>query len=271
MPRPPSRPWWRLLDLNRHTKRFLRTAQTQFPGLLDVKFNTMRLIRNTMRIPFENDFNALSLFSDAGDAVFLDVGANRGQSADAILMNCKNARIHAFEPNPLLVEKLRAMFGRDERVTIHAYGLGDETTENTLVIPCYKKWVFDGLGSFERSEASDWLKPRMFFYKDRHLTLREWQCPIKRLDDLGLAPWFIKLDIQGYEYRALLGARQTICQHRPLLLIESPNAETIAFLTGLGYEYYAFKRGIFMPRVIGAPNTFFMTEETVRQVRSYIR
>jgi hypothetical protein len=56
-------------------RKLLRTLQVQFPYLLDAKFKLMRLVRNG-RTPLE-DFNALSLFPEVDDALFLDVGANR--------------------------------------------------------------------------------------------------------------------------------------------------------------------------------------------------
>ena len=42
----------------------------------------------------------------------------------------------------------------------------------------------------------------------------------------------IKLDIQGAEYSALIGARETILRHRPVLLIEEKpfNAQSAAFV-----------------------------------------
>jgi hypothetical protein len=99
-------------------RKLLRTLQVQFPYLLDAKFKLMRLVRNGLNIPFEYDFNALSLFPEEDDALFLDVGANRGQSTDAILMKRKNVRIHQFEPNKLLFEKLKGLYGRNERIMI---------------------------------------------------------------------------------------------------------------------------------------------------------
>src|SRR4051794_36403797 len=102
----PARPsWWRPQQLSRNAKKLLRTLQVHFPSLLDTKFRVMRFYRNALKAPFEYDFNALPLFHADG-AVFLDVGANRGQSTDAILMNLSNVRIHLFEPNELLFRKL---------------------------------------------------------------------------------------------------------------------------------------------------------------------
>ena len=40
------------------------------------------------------------------------------------------------------------------------------------------------------------------------------------IDSLELAPDFIKLDVEGMEYFALLGAEQTIRTHKPVIMLE---------------------------------------------------
>lgn len=40
------------------------------------------------------------------------------------------------------------------------------------------------------------------------------------LDSLDLAPDFIKMDVEGMEYFAILGAEQTIKKHRPVIMFE---------------------------------------------------
>src|ERR1041384_3739354 len=120
----PVRPnWWRPRQLSRNAKKLLRTLQVHFPSLLDTKFRVMRWYRNALKVPFEYDFSALPLFHADG-ATFLDVGANRGQSTDAILMNLANVRIHLFEPNEMLFGKLKRMFGTDDRIVLNDFGLG---------------------------------------------------------------------------------------------------------------------------------------------------
>jgi FkbM family methyltransferase len=246
--------------MNRNIRKLLRTLQIQFPYLLETKFALTRLFRNCLSIPFESDFHALSLFPDIDEALFLDVGANRGQSTDAILMARKNVRLQLFEPNQLLFKKLRDMFGNNEKIIINNFGLGDKSLENTLYIPFYNKWMFDGLASFNEEKARNWLKGRILFFNEQLLSLHKLKCQIKTLDELNLAPYFIKLDIQGYEYQALKGGEQTIKTYEPILLIESPNARMINYLKGFGYQFFAFKKGKFLSGTIGDPNTFFMTE-----------
>ena len=229
--------------LGTFVKTSLRTFQVHFPHLVGTKFALMRMLRQFLHIPFERDFKALSLFPISDDALLLDVGANRGQSTDAILLAVGNKRvqIHLFEPNEVLFHKLKQMFGADERIWLHDFGLGDETTESTLFVPFYRKWMFDGLASFDEEEARNWLRRRLYFYDERLLTLRESRCRLRTLDELGLEPFFIKIDVQGYEYNALKGGEKTLRAHEPVLLVEAPDDLVIDFLSDIGYRYFAYE------------------------------
>ncbi len=48
----------------------------------------------------------------------------------------------------------------------------------------------------------------------------EGRIPVLMIDDLNVKPDFIQLDLEGYEYFALLGAEKTIAESRPVLCIE---------------------------------------------------
>jgi len=257
--------------MNKTVKKLLRTLQTSFPYLLETKFTLMRLYRNQLGIPSEKEFRALHLFPSPGEALFLDVGANRGQSTDAILMQTKNSRIQLFEPNPLLCEKLERQYGDNKRIVINRFGLGDKTAEQVLYIPFYKQWMLDGLASFDEEKARNWLKRRIFLYKEQYLSLRRLICQIKKLDEIDLDPFFIKLDIQGYEFQAIKGGEKTIKTYEPILLIESANQKIMNYLKAFGYQLYAFKQGKFTPGVRGEINTFFMTENKSYMVERHIK
>jgi len=257
--------------MNRHLKMFFRTVQTSFPVLLDAKFAFMRAYRNARSVPFDRDFDGIRLFPDYERALFLDVGGNRGQSTDAILMTTRNSTIQLFEPNPLLCDKLRRQFGAQQRVTINEFGLGNSTSTQPLHVPFYKNWMFDGLASFDRDSARGWLEGRVFFYNEKHVSLRQVPCTIRRLDDLGLTPFFVKLDVQGYEYEVIRGGEKTIRTHQPVLLVEAPPEENVRdFLKSLGYSFYTFKDDKFIGGIIESNNTFFMTEQRAALVREHI-
>jgi hypothetical protein len=82
----------------------------------------------------------------------------------------------------------------------------------------------------------------------------------------------MKLDIQGYEYNALKGGRNTLKENEPVLLIESPPEEEIVeFLKQFGYAMYAFRDSCFVRGEAGSHNTFFMTPAKSALVKDHIR
>jgi FkbM family methyltransferase len=242
-------------------KKALRTLQVEFPFLLDLKFRSMRAIQLRLRKPFERDFSGIPLLEPPPDALFLDIGANRGQSTDAILMMSPGATVHLFEPNEELHARLQHRFGNRPDITVHNFGLGDEEMEADFYVPFYKKWMFDGLASFDEREARDWLDGRLYFFKESNVRVEKSICRVLRLDDLDLAPFFVKIDVQGFELNVLEGAERTLAAHTPVLLIETPNEAVTAFLGQRGYEHYALDGGRFHPGRQGRVNTFFLTPE----------
>lgn len=59
----------------------------------------------------------------------------------------------------------------------------------------------------------------------------------------------VKIDAEGYDSKVLSGARALICRDRPVLILESLDAEGKRFLLDLGYEYEKFP---------GSPNLVFL-------------
>lgn len=242
-------------------KKALRTLQVELPWLLESKFALMRGLRRALRLPFERDFAAIPLLEPPAGAVFLDVGANRGQSLEAVLLYAPEAQVHAFEPNRALAEALARRWAGRGQVRVHAVGLGARQGERTLYLPWYKGWMFDGLASFDPEQARQWLAGRLYFYSARHLRLQSLRCPVRRLDELALAPFFIKVDVQGGEAGVLEGGVETLRASRPVLLVEAPDPALCAWLAGLDYEPWAFESGGLRRGRTGRLNTFFLTPE----------
>jgi FkbM family methyltransferase len=242
-------------------KKLVRTLQVKLPALRDLKFTTQRVYRSALRIPFEADFRALRLLPDDPSALYLDVGANRGQSTEAIRLYKKAARVAMFEPNPALARGLSHRFSKDPHSVVRPFGLSDREESLPLYIPVYDGWEFEGLASFDRRSASEWLKTQLFGFDDSRLVVREELCSVTTLDSLDLAPFFIKLDVQGYELRALRGGMATLRCHKPILLVETPDSELFQFIQALGYEAFAFREGMFRRGESGRLNTFFMTRD----------
>ena len=203
---------------------------------------------NLTKQPHEYDFNALKNFTPEDDQVFIDVGSNRGEAICSMLLTSKtNTPIIGFEPNELIYKKLSARFGIEPRVKLYNSGLGNSKEELTLFVPFYRKWMFDGLSSFNYSDAAEWLKTRLWNYNEKNLSVKELPCEIDRLDSFELNPYFIKIDVQGFELEVLKGAKETIGKYLPVILVESICKESAAFLEEFGYQFYSYINGKMEP------------------------
>lgn len=244
-------------------KNFFRSIQTYFPALHDVRFDLKFFKMKMTKTPHENDFNALKQFNPKEDQVLVDIGSNRGESICSMLLasNLSN-KIVGFEPNKLVFDKLIRRFGKDKKVILHNVGLGSTKEKLNLFIPFYRNWMFDGLSSFNINEAREWLKTRLWNFKEVKLSIKEVPCQIETLDSYNLRPCFIKIDVQGFELEVLRGAKETITEYKPVLLIESITEEVIDFLKPIGYDFYSFENGSFKPGN-GILNTFCSTKTTV--------
>lgn len=125
---------------------------------------------------------------------FADIGSFDGRTSANFIEHCPQFNaVHLFEPDPNNLAVLRAKFGDQEKVQCHPVGLGDA-----------KKTVrFSSFGS--TSAITD----------DGDLEVQ-----IERLDSFGIdGITFLKMDIEGAELDALVGARETIRRCHPRMAI----------------------------------------------------
>jgi len=241
-------------------KKIFRTIQVNFPKQQDLIARVKQMGLNFINKPHEDAFKALQLFDRINNRLFVDIGSNRGQSINSMrLFTDKKTKIIAFEANPELSEKLERRYKGDQTIKIFNYGLSSSEGDLDLYIPYYKKWMFDGLASFNRAAASSWLKTNISFYKDELLKIKNVSCELKKLDDFDLAPYFIKIDVENYEEEVIKGGIETIKEHLPILLIESLPKASINLLQSIGYEFFIFKDNRFIQSEPGY-NTFCLTE-----------
>jgi FkbM family methyltransferase len=135
------------------------------------------------------------------DEVYVDCGAFDGDTLSSFLKRQSNkfGRYIAYEPDPINLEKLTAF----------TEGLSDDTRNkiqifNNAVGSRKEKLFFNVTGTGASSVGTGTL---------------EVNC--EKMDDqiMDLKPTFIKMDIEGVEPDALLGAKQIIQQYKPVLAI----------------------------------------------------
>jgi FkbM family methyltransferase len=132
----------------------------------------------------------------------LDVGANVGQYARELRAFGYGGAVLSFEPIPdVFNELLRAASG-DPDWHCHNVAIGDTDGEKSINIAS-KHASSSFLRILDEHKAAA---------PDTHYRATE-RVSIRRLDSLALdveAPVWLKLDVQGYEDRALEGAEQTL-------------------------------------------------------------
>src|SRR5689334_9570794 len=84
----------------------LKLALARAPRLYRVAHRFWLVARYAVRVPHDPDFAAWRRFAGR-DGIFLDVGANVGQSAMSFRIFNRRAPIVSIEPNPLLIGDLR--------------------------------------------------------------------------------------------------------------------------------------------------------------------
>jgi len=165
----------------------------------------------------------------------LDVGANIGNHS--LWFARRFAQVLAFEPNPVCIKLFEAnmLMNQIGNVRLFPLGLSDAAADVTF--------HSNQDGNLGRSGVAPELAAT---------ASRSFAVPLQRGDEvlteevLGTLPVrLVKLDIEGHEFAALSGLRNTLLRHRPLVLFESHHAggaggsdAIVAQLKQWGYRHF---------------------------------
>lgn len=200
--------------------------------------------RFLMGRPHDRDYAVFALFPPSA-GLFLDVGANAGMSAMSLRLYQRRARIFSVEPNPYHEPDLRWTARWVRRMEYGIFAAGDTPGRHDLFIPVYRGVPLTAEAALSRSavEGSPSLEASLGSRMDSaEFRIERIEVEVKRLDELGLEPAFVKLDVQGHEQQALVGMTSALEKHGPPVLIEAPSDELMAHMAALGYKPYAYDR-----------------------------
>jgi FkbM family methyltransferase len=185
----------------------------------------------------EDGFAFLSTIINQKGAIAIDVGSNDGTSIALICKNLKNADIYCFDP-------VRAPFfsrNFNNSVSYFPFALGDKSADLRIFVPLVKRYRLTQYSSTDRERALNQLvhdlnlAPQQVAFKQESIHVRV-------LDDFGLSPFFLKVDVEGDELKVLVGAEKTILAHLPIILVEIQSGEDYqqiaSFLLRLGYRNF---------------------------------
>ena len=177
--------------------------------------------------------------------------------------------IVSIEPNPLNEPDLRFLRRILRGFEFRICAAGAENGRMILFVPVYRGIPITAESSLRREQV------------ETSATLEQWvgwttaspDCEIseetvdvRRLDDFGLDPAFVKIDVEGAELDVVRGLAETIERHLPVFLIErSSSFEDVRnFLSRYGYEPYIYvaDQDRFALFADGEPlNVFFLTPD----------
>jgi len=140
-----------------------------------------------------------------GDTI-IDVGANRGNFAlVASHVVGSGGKVICFEPNPECVKILKdeIILNNIDNITLHQCGLADKDDTLPLTVPL----INSGEGSFGGSQ-----------YKNNLM----FSVPVRSGDDILAKdkPSLIKIDVEGFETKVVLGLNKTIYRYSPVVITE---------------------------------------------------
>jgi FkbM family methyltransferase len=186
----------------------------------------------------------------ARPGTIIDVGANLGAFSLPFSTWNRN-RLIAFEPFPLIFERLKANLAEHNGGTIpattslHMAALGDTIGTATMRVP-----IVEGLGWIHT-----WASLVKTFEGLEGVSVHEIEVPVWTIDGLGLDDLTaIKIDAEGNEIEVLNGALRTIERCRPIISCECEerHREGVSwyipgFMRALGYDGWFWYRERFLP------------------------
>ena len=159
--------------------------------------------------------------------LFIDGGAHIGMTSLAVSSHFRT--VHAFEPMDLTFEMLKLNTRHTKNIILKNLALYNEKTTKEL---SYGKGFVSG-ASLDQV-GTEVISKKIF------TTTLDTELKGVKFDSL-----VIKLDIEGSEFNALLGAQKLIKNHRPVFIIEvlrrkidNGSSDAFGFLKNEGYKFY---------------------------------
>jgi FkbM family methyltransferase len=142
------------------------------------------------------------------DPIIFDIGSHKGKVVSLMNNIYKNALVYCFEPNELLNTNLKKI---GENINVYNYAIGEKNEEKEIFInkidltntlsQINKNSLYLKIKNFisGKSNNTNNLKKVKVISLDNFCKINE----IKKID-------FLKIDVEGYEYKVLLGAKDVI-------------------------------------------------------------
>ena len=144
----------------------------------------------------------------AKSEIFVDIGANTGFYSISAAKENPTLEIHAIEPQPQVFNLLNEnifLNNLESQITLHNLGIGAKTDELTMFIPKFTGTVGASFKNLHEDEGD----------------AEEIAVKVNTMDNLAISNInLMKIDVEGYESFVLEGAKQTLLENKPTLIVE---------------------------------------------------
>ena len=148
-------------------------------------------------------FEDLRILMQMEAPLCLDIGANTGQTIDALLQVFRASYVHAFEPSSVVFHKLQAKsYARN--VELHHCAMGSELGERQFLN--YADSCLSSLFNLSRSGNSPFVHTSMLSAESVRIETVDHFLDARGISNLNL----LKIDTQGFEGEILSGARRSL-------------------------------------------------------------
>jgi FkbM family methyltransferase len=166
-----------------------------------------------------------------------DIGANVGDATEFLLRDYTS--VVSFEPNPQLVEKLKARFQHTDRVTVASYAISNKDSEE----------VFNISSNHTISTLNDnWRLNGRFSNKfDLQSQIKVQTLTLKNIISKYGVPDYVKIDVEGHEFEVIstldIVLPDTIFAFEWTEEGEDSIKKIIEHVSKIGYKKFTFQDG----------------------------
>ena len=151
----------------------------------------------------------------SSDFCILDVGSNDGTSIRMFRRHFPLVKIFAVDPITTPRFKVK-------NITLIMAALSDKAGIRTLVTPIVNGKQLTQYSSFYKEKMISQICSDMALLETEVSTIVN-EVSFNTIDNLGVTPFFIKIDVEGAELEVLKGALNIIKKFNPVILVEIQN------------------------------------------------
>lgn len=220
-------------------RQLVKQSAISLPFVFALAKRAEILAQRFSRRPHESDYGFFGSHAPK-QGLFLDIGANTGQSALSFASVRPEWSIYSIEANPACWPYLRMtqrLLGKKHRILLAA--ASDSPGTLRMHVPrCGRFLYVQETTAMPETLAEDAAKNRI----QRDFQIEQFDVKAIVADELQLQPDVVKIDVQGAELHVLRGLARTIEAARPVFMIENgPIMSAVEqYLVPFGYEPFGF-------------------------------